>query len=81
MADDLDPERAATMLVQQHGDDAARYAAEWATALLEAGNRRDARRFVRIIREIRTMTRPREETRKPRRAARAPASAPRRRPT
>lgn len=67
MVDDLDPERAATMLVQQHGDDAARYAAEWAAALLEAGNRRDARRFVRIIRAIRTMTR-REEPRRPRRA-------------
>ena len=52
-----DDEQAATMLMQQHGDNAAQYAAQWATALLEAGNHRDARRFARISQAIRTMTR------------------------
>ena len=65
MTDDFDPEQAASMLVQQHGEDAARYAAQWATALLEAGNRREARRFVRIIRAIRHMTGPRDGARLP----------------
>ena len=65
---DLDPERAATMLVQQHGDDAARYAAQWATALLEAGNHHEARQFVQIVRAIRRITRSRDDGRRPRRA-------------
>lgn len=59
MADDLDPHGAATLLVQQHGAEAARYAAQWATAMLEAGNHDEARKFVRIVRAIRTLTRPR----------------------
>jgi hypothetical protein len=55
MTDDLDPEQAATMLMQQHGDNAAHYAAQWATALLEAGNHEEARRFAQISRAIRMM--------------------------
>lgn len=61
MSDDFDPEQAATMLMQQHGDNAAHYAAQWATAMLEAGNHRDARRFERISQAIQTMTRGRPE--------------------
>ncbi|HTP83919.1 MAG TPA: hypothetical protein VMQ11_13295 [Alphaproteobacteria bacterium] len=56
MTDDLDPKQAASMLMQQHGDKAAQYAAQWAAALLEAGNREAAQRFARIRDAIRTMT-------------------------
>ena len=44
-------------MMQQHGDGAADYAAEWATALLEAGNHEEARRFDEISRAIRTLSR------------------------
>lgn len=63
MDDDFDLEQAASMLVQQHGDDAAQYAAQWATALIEAGNGQDARKFVRIVRAIRRLTRSRKRLR------------------
>jgi len=56
MTDDFDAEQAATMLMQQHGENAADYAAQWATALLEAGNRDEARRFERISDAIRMMS-------------------------
>lgn len=71
MNDDFDPRQAATMLVQQHGDDAAHYADQWATALLEAGNQRDARRFARIVRAIHNITRSRGKARVSRRSASA----------
>ena len=74
MMDDLDPEQAATMLMQQHGDNAAQYAAQWTAALLEAGNREEARRFERITHAIRMMSRVLPEGRTPPRR-----SAPRRR--
>lgn len=64
------------MLVQQHGDEAANYAAQWATALLEAGNQRDARKFARIVHAIRTITRSRAQARVSQRSA--PARRPRR---
>ncbi|HTY67917.1 MAG TPA: hypothetical protein VMH36_14780 [Alphaproteobacteria bacterium] len=76
MTDDLDPKQAASMLVQQHGDKAAQYAAQWAAALLEAGNREAARRFARIHDAIRTMSQVLPEGRPPPRR-----SAPRRRAT
>ncbi len=52
MIDDLDPDRAATLFVQRYGKDAARHAAQWATAMLEAGNPADARKFERIAAAI-----------------------------
>ena len=69
MTDDLDPEQAATMLMQQHGDNAAHYAAQWAAALLEAGNHEEARRFAQISRAIRMMSRVLPEGRTPARPA------------
>lgn len=70
MTDDFDAEQAATMLMQQHGDNAADYAAQWATALLEAGNGKEADRFAQISHAIRMMSRvsPRGRT-PPRRSA------------
>jgi hypothetical protein len=73
MTDDLDPRQAASMLMQQHGDKAAQYAAQWAAALLEAGNREAAQRFARIGDAIRTMSQVLPEGRPPTRR-----SAPRR---
>jgi hypothetical protein len=67
MSDTFDPEQAATMLMQQHGENAAQYAAQWAAALLEAGNRRDARRFVQVAQAIRAMARLHPEPRTTRR--------------
>jgi hypothetical protein len=49
MVDDMDAEQAATMLLRQHGENAARYAAEWASALIESGNHRDGRKFAEIV--------------------------------
>ena len=69
MTDDLDAEQAATMLMQQHGDKAAHYAAQWTAALLEAGNREEARRFERITDAIRMMSRVLPQGRTPRRGA------------
>lgn len=63
MNDDIDLEQAASMLVQQHGDRAARYAAQWATALLEAGNDCEAERFARIARTIHGMMQTRDQMR------------------
>ncbi len=65
MTDDPEAEQAATMLMQQHGDNAAQYAAQWAAALLEAGNHDEARRFARISRAIRMMARGSPEARTP----------------
>ena len=56
MVDDSDLQKAATVLVQQHGDNAARYAAQWANALIESGNARDGRRFARIVDAIEGLT-------------------------
>ncbi|MBV8535706.1 MAG: hypothetical protein JO128_08945 [Alphaproteobacteria bacterium] len=74
MTDDFDAEQAAAMLMRQHGKNAATYAAQWATALLEAGNRAEAQRFARITDAIRMMTRVSPESRTPPRR-----TAPRRR--
>ncbi len=50
--EDFDTERAVTILLRQHGDNAADYAAQWAEALMETGNQRDAKRFKRIAAAI-----------------------------
>ena len=50
--DDLDTEQVVTILLHQHGANAARYAEQWAAALMESGNRRDARRFEDIAAAI-----------------------------
>ncbi len=76
MMDDLDPKQAASMLMQQHGDQAAQYAAQWTAALLEAGNREAAQRFARIGDAIRMMSQVLPEGRPPPRR-----TAPRRRTT
>jgi len=52
--DDLDTEQAVTILLHQHGDNAARYAEQWAAALMESGNRRDAQRFAHIAAALQT---------------------------
>ena len=57
MVDDLDTEQAVTILLRQHGDNAARYAAQWAAALMESGNRRDARRFEHIAATLQNQSR------------------------
>lgn len=57
MVDDVDPKQAANLLLQQHGENAAQYAAQWANAMLETGNRREARKFEQIVDTIHGMTR------------------------
>jgi hypothetical protein len=49
-------ENAAALLMRRHGKNAARYAAQWATAFLESGNVRDARKFERIAAALRDPT-------------------------
>ena len=56
MIDDGDLQKAATMLLQQHGANAARYAAEWANALIESGNAREGRKFAKIVDAIAGLT-------------------------
>jgi hypothetical protein len=56
MVDDFDAEQAATMLLRQHGENAARYAAQWADALTESGNSRDGRKFAQIVDAIEVLS-------------------------
>lgn len=56
MVDELDTEQAATMLLEQHGQNAAQYAAQWASALVESGNHRDAQKFEQIVDAIEGLT-------------------------